>query len=129
MPVLFAQLATLARLVLTAALDTMPMERVVIVAQLPFLTALIAPPLPLAPHAPLDIPGLFAMAAFQDITKTQQPVLIVPLLTLIASPAQIVLTVTVAKLATLELPAIAAHLITTEMVPPALLARPLIVTV
>lgn len=58
-----------------------------------------------------------------------QPALIAHPSTLIASPAQTVLTATPAKPATLEQPAIAAHLITTVMGLPARLALPLIATV
>ena len=105
------------------------MELLVIVAQLPFLTALTAPSILPAPHAPLDIRVLFAMAASQDTTKVAQPALIAPPSTLIASPAPTVLTATPAKLDTLVPPAIAAHPITTGTALPAPLARPSIATV
>lgn len=68
LPVHLAHLDTLAQPVLAAALDITPMELVVIAAQPPFLTVLIAPSIMLAPHAPLDILALFVTAASQDIT-------------------------------------------------------------
>ena len=119
---------TLAQLALVAALDTIPMGRVVIAAQQPFFTALLAPSLMLVPHVPLDILALFATDVSQDITKAHQTVLIVHPLTLIASPVLIVLTVTLANLATLEPPVTLVHLIITEMGLSVLLVHPLMAT-
>lgn len=102
----------------------MPTGLVVIVAQQPLLTAMIAQPLALAPLVPLDIQVFFAMDVFQDITKVAQHASIALPSTLIVSPALIALTATLAKLDTVEPLVTAAHLITTEMVLPAPLVRP-----